>query len=103
MPPTDKKLYLDRTGASGRPKPVANQGRRQPRGEIDPRDLGTVEHDHRGDAVWNWHVRVPGQRDEDPTIDFLEALEVDGMSIEDDADSDVAADSKVFNPYDKER
>lgn len=88
---------------SGKPDPAADRRRQQERDNIDPRDLGSVEHDHRGDAVLKWHVQVPGRRSEDPTIDFLEALEVDGLSIEDDADDDELAATKNCNPYDHDR
>ena len=70
------------------------------RTRIDPRDLGSIGHDDLGNAVWKWHPVVPGQRPEDPTIDMIECLDVDGMSIEDDPDGEKAAS---FDPYDGKR
>lgn len=64
------------------------------------KSLGTVGHDDLGNAVWEWRVDVPARREDDPTIDLLQCLDVDGLTLEDD-DSETDADS--FNPYNKKR
>ena len=102
MPSTNKKLYLGKADATGTHDAVPDRRENQTRDNIETRDLGSVKHDHRGDAVLEWHVQVPGRRSEDPTIDYLEALEVDGLSIEDDADDELDA-TRNCNPYDHDR
>ena len=69
--------------------------------KLDPKTLGGVSHDPLGNAVWEWRVDVPRRRDDDPTIDLLDCLDVDGMSLEDEASPD--ADEESFNPYNKSR
>jgi hypothetical protein len=102
MAPPEKKLYLGRAEVNGKGEPVGDRRHHQTRDAIDPRDLGSIEHDHRGDAVFQWHPQVPGRRPEDPTIDYLEALDVDGLSLEDDADGELTAIGNC-NPYDHDR
>ena len=64
------------------------------------KSLGTIGHDDLGNAVWEWRVDVPARREDDPTIDLLECLDIDGLSIEDDSDK---PESDNFNPYNKKR
>lgn len=59
--------------------------------------IGKVDHDDLGNAVWNWRVDVPARREDDPTIDLLQCLDVDGLSLEDEAESE----EENFNPYNK--
>ena len=69
--------------------------------KIDPHRLGGVGHDEQGNAVWQWRVDVR-RRDDDPTIDLLECLDVDGLTL-DDEDSGEASEAESFNPYNKTR
>ena len=70
--------------------------------KVEARQLGGISHDDQGNAVWEWRVEVPRRRDDDPTIDLLECLDVDGLSLEDD-DKAEEPDTKSFNPYDRGR
>ena len=85
------------------PPAMAKKDRRNRRGppKLDPKALGGVNHDDLGNAVWEWRVDVPRRRDDDPTIDLLDCLDVDGMSLEDEDSTDESEPS--FNPYDKSR
>ena len=75
--------------------------RKDKRGEPpSPKAVGKVAHDDLGNAVWNWRVDVPRRRDDDPTIDLLECLETDSLSLEDD---DKTNPDEKFNPYNKRR
>jgi hypothetical protein len=87
------------------PPAMSKRDRRQPSRRSgppkpDPQALGGISHDDLGNAVWEWRVEVPRRRDDDPTIDLLDCLDVDGLSLEDEspADEDVS-----FNPYNKSR
>jgi hypothetical protein len=64
------------------------------------KSLGTVGHDDQGNAVWEWRVDVPARREDDPTIDLLECLDVEGLSLEDD---NAKTGTDNFNPYNKKR
>jgi hypothetical protein len=64
------------------------------------KSLGAIGHDDLGNAVWEWRVDVPARREDDPTIDLLECLDVEGLTLEDDDDKPEADD---FNPYNKNR
>lgn len=86
------------------PPAMSKQDRRNRRGgvpKMDPKALGGVSHDDLGNAVWEWRVDVPRRRDDDPTIDLLDCLDVDGMSLEDDESAPDEEES--FNPYNKSR
>jgi hypothetical protein len=86
------------------PPAMSKQDRRSRRDgapKMDPKALGAVSHDDLGNAVWEWRVEVPRRRDDDPTIDLLDCLDVDGMSLEDDDSKPAKEDS--FNPYNKSR
>jgi hypothetical protein len=63
----------------------------------------SIGRDDLGNAVWNVHVRSPQRRqdDADADIDPLDVLNVDGLTLEEDAGSDDK--KKPFNPYDKSR
>ena len=76
-----------RDSRSGAPKPGA-------------KSLGTIGHDDLGNAVWEWRVDVPARREDDPTIDLLDCLDVEGLSLEDEDDK---PQSDSFNPYNKKR
>lgn len=89
------------------PPAGARPDRRQSRGagrppKVDPQSVGTVKHDDLGNAVWNWRVDVPRRRDDDPTLDLLQCLDVDGLSLEEDA-KDEPEKQDSFNPYNKSR
>ena len=74
-------------------------GRGKPR--VPPKVAGSVGRDQLGNAVWEWRVDVPRRRDDDPTIDLLECLDVDGLSIEEDEKKPLKKGN--FNPYNKTR
>ena len=85
-------------------KPARDRRRSGPRGaktSVKPRAVGQVNHDDLGNAVWEWRVDVPLRRDDDPTLDLMQCLDVDGLSLEDDAQKQ--PDKASFNPYDKVR
>jgi hypothetical protein len=75
-----------------------SDARREP-APPDAKSLGTVGHDDLGNAVWEWRVDVPARREDDPTLDLLECLDVDGMSLEEEDDAETKTES--FNPYNK--
>jgi hypothetical protein len=87
--PADTKQDRRRSGSGGggTPKPGA-------------KSLGAIGHDDLGNAVWEWRVDVPARREDDPTIDLLDCLDVEGLSLEDDDDK---PESDDFNPYNKKR
>ena len=66
-----------------------------------PKATGSVGRDDLGNAVWEWRVDEQRRRDDDPTIDLLQCLNVDGLAIEDDEKK--AAKPDNFNPYNKSR
>ena len=76
-------------------------GRRAGPPKLDPKALGGVSHDDLGNAVWEWRVDVPRRRDDDPTIDLIDCLDVDGMSLEDEKAE--LTEDESFNPYNKSR
>ncbi|MDX1561578.1 MAG: hypothetical protein R3305_01550 [Gammaproteobacteria bacterium] len=103
MTDKDRKLPPDVPPPAGERRPNdrrKSRGRSEPP-RVDPKELGKVGHDDLGNAVWNWRVDVPRRRDDDPTIDLLECLDVDGLSLEDDDGTEKDDDS--FNPYNKTR
>jgi hypothetical protein len=61
--------------------------------------FGTVGHDDLGNAIWEWRVDVPARREDDPTVDLLECLDVEGLSLEEE----VKPEEDSFNPYNKKR
>jgi hypothetical protein len=87
------------------PKARADRDRRRSGGRgkapPSPKVSGTVGRDQLGNAVWEWRVDVPRRRDDDPTIDLLECLDVDGLSIEEDEQQPRKRGN--FNPYNKIR
>ena len=66
----------------------------------DPKVQGSVAFDVKGNAVWEWRLDAPRRRDEDPTIDFLKALDIGGLEIAEDDDNPSKPDNQ-FNPYAK--
>lgn len=88
-PPAGQKADRRQSRERGRPP------------KVDPATVGSVGHDDLGNAVWTWRVDVPRRRDDDPTLDLLECLDIDGLSLEDE-DAD-APEEKSFNPYNKTR
>lgn len=88
------------------PAPAGKKGDRRRDGERggppkpSPKAIGQVGHDDLGNAVWNWRVDVPRRRDDDPTLDLLDCLDVDGLALEDDESE---ANDDKFNPYNKRR
>ena len=68
-----------------------------------PKVSGSVGRDQLGNAVWEWRVDVPRRRDDDPTIDLLECLDVDGLSIEGEEKEQKPLKKGHFNPYNKTR
>lgn len=100
MTEKDDKLPPDVSPPAGQRRERRADRRGQPP-KVEPRELGSVAHDELGNAVWTWRVDVPRRRDDDPTVDLLECLDGDGLSLEDEAEE--TADEKSFNPYDKTR
>ena len=84
--------------------PDGDRRRRGGRGNTppSPKVSGTVGRDQLGNAVWEWRVDVPRRRDDDPTIDLLECLDVDGLSIEEEEEKKPLKKGN-FNPYNKSR
>ena len=101
MTEKDDKLPPDVSPPVGERKDRRRPGDRGQAGKVDANALGKVDHDDLGNAVWNWRVEVPRRRDDDPTIDLLQCLDVDGLSLEDDDEEKPNAHS--FNPYNKTR
>jgi hypothetical protein len=101
MTEKDHKLPLDLPPLAGKKSERRLPRQRGQPPKVDPAALGSVGHDDLGNAVWNWRVDVPRRRDDDPTIDLLQCLDIDGLSLE--GDDDASADDKSFNPYNKTR
>jgi len=99
MAEKNQKLPPDVSPPAGEKKDRRQSGARGTPRRPDSKSLGNVGHDDLGNAVWEWRVDVPAHRDGDPTIDLLECLEVDGLSLEDEDDGTPKTDN--FNPYDK--
>lgn len=102
MTKKDDKLPEDVSPPAGHHRDRRRRDLRRAPPKVDASELGAVSHDDLGNAVWSWRVDVPRRREDDPTIDLLECLDVEGLSLEDD---DEAADAQEhsFNPYDKTR
>ncbi len=85
-------------------RPDGDRRRRGGRGKTppSPKVSGTVGRDQLGNAVWEWRVDVPRRRDDDPTIDLLQCLDVDGLSIEEEEEKKPIKKGN-FNPYNKSR
>lgn len=84
--------------ADERREAQSDRRRAQDMAPSKPKAEGVVTFDDRGNAVWDWRVDTPQRREDDPTIDFLKCLDVDGLEIEDE---DSASDNTInsFNPY----
>ncbi|HEU4620437.1 MAG TPA: hypothetical protein VFV10_20555 [Gammaproteobacteria bacterium] len=63
---------------------------------LQTRGFGKVAYDAKGDPVFEWRVKVPRRREDDPTVDLLKCLDLDGLRLEDDADER----DRGINPYD---
>ncbi len=63
-----------------------------------PKADGNVTFDDKGNAVWEWRIDEPRRREDDPTVDFLECLDIDDLEIEGD-DSEDDEPQEGFNPY----
>ena len=98
MTEKDLKIPPDVSPPAGEKKDRRRGKKRSEPPKPDPKTVGTVGHDDLGNAVWEWRVDVPRRRDDDPTIDLLDCLDVDGLSIEDE-ESENSEDK--FNPYNK--
>ena len=61
-------------------------------------DLAYIDHDDLGNAVWTVRPKIPGVADNDPTLDPIECLDVEGLAVEDD---DEASNPDGRNPYDR--
>ncbi len=83
-----RKIKDRRTHASGKPKAE-----------------GSVRFDSRGNAVWELRLdeETPRRREEDPTVDLLKCLDIDGLEIKDEEDQpSTEADKKEkkkYSPY----
>jgi hypothetical protein len=91
QPPSAKGTDKDRRRSAG------------PGPDRKPRAIGSVGRDELGNAVWEWRVDVPRRRDDDPTIDLLDCLQVDGLSIEEEEEEKKTLKRGNFNPYNKPR
>lgn len=79
--------------------------RRRPRGDdeavprgvasLDDNRYGEVEFDAKGNAVWQWRIKEPRRREDDPTIDELECLTSEHLALDDPDET-----PEGFNPYD---
>ncbi len=101
MTEKDDKLPPDVSPpASSRPERRRSGVRGAPR-KVDAREIGSVGHDELGNAVWTWRVDVPRRRDDDPTIDLIDCLDIDSLSLEDE--NAESPEEQSFNPYNKSR
>jgi hypothetical protein len=82
----------DDTGVYRRPAGV---------GSLDDNRYGEVEFDAKGNAVWQWRTEEPRRREDDPTIDLLECLTSEQLSLADPDEDEPSADG--FNPYDRDK
>lgn len=58
-----------------------------------------VTFDGRGNAVWEWKVDAPRRRLDDPTIDFLKALDIDTLEIAPDEEAPADPPGGGYDPY----
>lgn len=97
----DQSAHRTDTDLSGAADGFLRKDRRSGRSQItktsNSKELGHVNFDDKGNAVWEWRVDVPRRRDEDQTIDLLECLDTSALSIDEEKDED---ESSEFNPYD---
>lgn len=70
-------------------------------GSLDENRFGEVEFDAKGNAVWQWRTEEPRRREDDPTIDLLECLTSEQLSLA-EPDEEAPADDD-FNPYDRSK
>jgi hypothetical protein len=100
MTEKDDKLPPDVPPPAGKRRDRRGSRKRADGDAPKPGATGSIEHDELGNAVWNWRVDVPRRREDDPTIDLLEILDVDGLSLKEDEPEENEAS---FNPYNKKR
>jgi len=100
---TEKNRKMPPEGTP-RERPERDRRRSNGRGKTPPapKVVGSVGRDELGNAVWEWRVDVPRRRDDDPTVDLLECLDVDGLSIEEEEEKKPLRKGN-FNPYNKSR
>jgi hypothetical protein len=101
MTEKDRKLPPDAPSAERQEQDRRRSGKRGQPPRVPPKAVGSVGHDDLGNAVWEWRVEVPRRRDDDPTIDLLQCLEVDGLSIEEDKEKPRKQGN--FIPYNRKR
>jgi hypothetical protein len=96
MTEKDDKLPADIPPPAGENRDRRRSHQRDDAAAPKPGAVGSVEHDDLGNAVWNWRVDVPRRREDDPTIDLLECLDVEGLSLEED---EPETEDDGFEPY----
>ena len=85
----------DRRRGPGDRRTDGSVPKRQPKAE------GSVSFDDKGNAVWHWQIDTPLRREDDPTVDFLECLDLEGLEIEGDDEAE-ASTGDAFNPYSRD-
>ena len=97
----DQSAHRTETDLSQTADGFLRKDRRSGRSQIpktsNSKDLGQVNFNDKGNAVWEWRVDVPRRRDEDATIDLLECLDTSELSIDEEKDEEKSSE---FNPYD---
>lgn len=102
MAPSGRRRRNSATRAPSEERRKGTGDRRRNRPEAQPPKAGgSVTFDDKGNAVWEWRLETPMRREDDPTIDYLKILDVDGLAIEEEQDVDDATDD-TFNPYSRD-
>ena len=79
--------------------------RRAPAKDSDPSEFDVeVRFDAKGNSIWEMRTTIPRRRTDDDTLDLLKCLDIDSLSLDQDADaprSDDAAEPRAsgYNPY----
>lgn len=102
MTDKDRKNPPDARRQSSPQRERRRSGDRGQAAPSKPKAVGSVGRDDLGNAVWEWRVDDQRRRDDDPTIDLLECLDVDGLAIEEEEEKKPKKPGS-FNPYNKPR
>jgi hypothetical protein len=68
-----------------------------------PETLREIKFDEKGNAVLEWSIDTPRRRESDDTIDLIECLDPEGLSLVDDVKAEQDDYAGGFNPYDKNK
>jgi hypothetical protein len=97
---TDEKGDRKAGGAGATEKARVREERR--RNTKPPEAQRKIKFDDKGNAILDWSTDTPRRREEDNTIDLLECLSPDGLSLTDEPEEpSTKPDRGGFNPYDK--